>query len=332
MAELSGTGVDRVRTDPGGRPASGPSPLLPYRILAAILLSMGVILALFGLFPPDPRINIAIDYAMAAVLLLTGVVVRFVGPRSRNGWILDAAIAVSALVAAVGAACYPREIGQMSAGLALVLLGAFTGYFRGRLAARWHLVLMLALFGTGLLVNPLFSSPFYYLLICGVVSTVTLMISVLSVRLRDEAMHDSLTGLLNRRGLDVAAHPAVAGAQRCGKPVTVGLIDVDDFKSYNDAHGHLAGDRVLTDLADAWRGEVRRSDIVARFGGDEFAVVLLDAREDDIIDLTDRVRGREGSSWSAGFTQWEDGEDLYDALSRADRNLYAAKDEKRSGS
>ena len=93
-------------------------------------------------------------------------------------------------------------------------------------------------------------------------------------RLRYVADHDGLTGLLNRRGFETAMNEHLALASRYGGGGALVLLDVDHFKYINDARGHQAGDRVLMSLAQSLAGRLRESDVVARIGGDEFAILL----------------------------------------------------------
>jgi diguanylate cyclase (GGDEF)-like protein len=103
------------------------------------------------------------------------------------------------------------------------------------------------------------------------------------------------------------------------------MIGLDSFKGYNDEHGHPAGDRLLAELTDAWQCELRLSDLIARYGGDEFALILPRTTEAEARELVSRLRAAHPASWSVGFGLWPDGEDLYDALARADRALFTAK-------
>jgi diguanylate cyclase len=93
-------------------------------------------------------------------------------------------------------------------------------------------------------------------------------------RLEQRVDEDDLTGLINRRGFDRLFSQAVAFADRYAEEAVLVLIDIDDFKMVNDTLGHLAGDKALLALAGLMRQKLRRSDAVARIGGDEFAVLL----------------------------------------------------------
>jgi diguanylate cyclase (GGDEF)-like protein len=145
----------------------------------------------------------------------------------------------------------------------------------------------------------------------------------LLARLTEIALTDELTGLPNRRAWDRHLEEAI----RAAEPVCVAVLDLDFFKSYNDDHGHQAGDRLLKEAAAAWRAQLRATDALARYGGEEFAVLL---RGDDlqaarrVVDRL-RVATPRGQSCSAGIARREAGEDGAALLRRADDALYRAK-------
>lgn len=103
------------------------------------------------------------------------------------------------------------------------------------------------------------------------------------------ATTDHMTGLLNRRGLDIAARSLVSTAQRLGQPVTVWFMDIDGLKATNDRVGHDAGDELIRAVATALAQSARLGDLVARVGGDEFTVIGLGAGGDP-EDLAKRIR------------------------------------------
>ena len=146
-----------------------------------------------------------------------------------------------------------------------------------------------------------------------------------------QASTDSLTGLVNRRRLETMFSPLLLETT----PVAVVLADVDDFKDLNDRHGHDAGDRALRAFAAALRGEVRPGDIVCRYGGEEFVVVLPKCSAEDAQRVFQRVQKRVGAIGDDGrlprFTAsygitWSEGTTaLEDLISDADAALYEAK-------
>jgi diguanylate cyclase (GGDEF)-like protein len=107
---------------------------------------------------------------------------------------------------------------------------------------------------------------------------------------RELAMTDALTGCLNRRALEKHAASELAHALRHGRPCSVVIVDLDHFKKINDIHGHAAGDAVLTETGALLRGAVRPGDVVARFGGEEFCVLLRETNLDRAGQAAERLR------------------------------------------
>ncbi|MRS12749.1 MAG: diguanylate cyclase [Actinobacteria bacterium] len=110
-----------------------------------------------------------------------------------------------------------------------------------------------------------------------------------NLRLAVYATHDMLTGLYNRRALQTHLPQWSAWSARYGHPLTVLLIDVDFFKAVNDTHGHAEGDKALQAIARALRKATRASDLVIRYGGDEFAVIAPETDADEYRELCDRI-------------------------------------------
>ena len=158
-----------------------------------------------------------------------------------------------------------------------------------------------------------------------------------SVRLqRDAASTDDLTGLLNRRGFQAAARELVARQAKSGGQISVLVFDLDHFKSINDRFGHLVGDQTLRTFAATAAGNMRSSDVVARFGGEEFAAMLPGSLADattvaervrmTFAALTETVCGHPvGATVSVGAASAEPGADVGTLLAAADRALYRAK-------
>jgi diguanylate cyclase (GGDEF)-like protein len=135
---------------------------------------------------------------------------------------------------------------------------------------------------------------------------------------------DPLTGLPNRRAWDEVLASAIGSGIR---QLCVAAIDIDRFKECNDSEGHQAGDKLLRDAAESWRQVLRNGDIIARCGGDEFAVLMPDCDTEKAKGICDRLCRAlpEGKSASIGVTQWNGQEDAEALLARADQALYEAK-------
>jgi len=156
-------------------------------------------------------------------------------------------------------------------------------------------------------------------------------------RLAVDSQTDALTGLTNRRSLLVGMGALGRLAERAGGTVAVLMVDVDDFKQVNDRHGHQRGDQVLARIARAVRQAVRRSDVVARFGGDELLIFLPELRPALLSELAEKVRYAiaaiadevEGVTASVGAAAMRIEGDVDAALQRligrADESLHEAK-------
>ncbi|MEW5763557.1 MAG: response regulator [Acidobacteriota bacterium] len=149
---------------------------------------------------------------------------------------------------------------------------------------------------------------------------------------------DGLTGLLNHTHMKEQIVVEVARSRRVGSPLSLAMIDVDRFKEVNDTHGHATGDRVLKSLSYLLRQRLRRTDVLGRFGGDEFAVLLTDTTADRAAGILDEVRAAfaqvihpaEGTTvtctLSVGVAGLEEGMDAQSLSEAADRALYLAKE------
>ncbi len=111
-----------------------------------------------------------------------------------------------------------------------------------------------------------------------------------SRRLEQMSQTDHLTQVANRRHLFDRLSQEISRAQRLQEPLSLTILDVDHFKQVNDTHGHVCGDQVLMQLATLLRESLRRYDLVGRYGGEEFCLVLPNTRLDDALHLVDRLR------------------------------------------
>jgi diguanylate cyclase len=148
---------------------------------------------------------------------------------------------------------------------------------------------------------------------------------------------DQLTGALNRRGLDDALEREAARARRAGAFVCIALIDIDNFKRINDAYGHQVGDIVLVHLVAIIKQTIRSNDLIGRYGGEEFMLILPDSRLDEAVAVLGRLQRRlaeQAICWgeqkllvtfSAGIAAHAPAEALEALIRRTDAALYEAK-------
>jgi diguanylate cyclase (GGDEF)-like protein len=148
------------------------------------------------------------------------------------------------------------------------------------------------------------------------------------VRVAGDSEIDSVTGLANRRGLDRALSRDLAAAERNSSPLAFAFVDLDHFKKVNDTGGHSAGDRLLRLVAQAWSRQLPAGALLARQGGDEFAVLLPSFGEAEAIDVVEGLRrslDAIGHSCSAGVASYAQGLSNSSLKNRADVALYQAK-------
>jgi diguanylate cyclase (GGDEF)-like protein/hemerythrin-like metal-binding protein len=149
-----------------------------------------------------------------------------------------------------------------------------------------------------------------------------------------QADTDALTGLLNRLGFNGAFSREFERARRYHQPLSVVILDLDHFKRVNDEHGHAAGDKVLAGVARLLESSVRESDVIARWGGEEFVVVAVMTEERGAAQLAEKLRARMAAAepgpsgavtGSFGVAELKPGDSIEGLLHRADQALYRAK-------
>ncbi|MDR3580236.1 MAG: GGDEF domain-containing protein [Oryzomonas sp.] len=146
---------------------------------------------------------------------------------------------------------------------------------------------------------------------------------------------DPLTGVGNRRMLIKRLEEEVVRAQRYQRPLTVAFFDIDHFKNINDTYGHSSGDMVLSRVAESLKSGLRDCDLLGRFGGEEFVVLLPETTMDKASKVAERMRAdiehmrlpqiTRSITASVGLAELQDNESGEDLLERSDRALYRAK-------
>jgi len=155
--------------------------------------------------------------------------------------------------------------------------------------------------------------------------------------LKEMAIHDPLTGLKNRRFFDMYIPHEVKRVNRSKESLAVVVIDVDNFKDINDAHGHIFGDQMLKACADILHGSIRGTDLLFRFGGDEFLIVMSRAGDLEAGIVINRINQRleqwnetatgqkSRLSFSIGYSLLTDSRELQEVMSEADQRMYEDK-------
>jgi diguanylate cyclase (GGDEF)-like protein len=229
-------------------------------VLALLMLANNLI---FGVWSPDPKMRIGCNFFMFAVVHIVcarALFVRIAQPLRTAYWLAAGSVSVIALLAVL------RLISVLFAPEGSVRMFTATG------------------------VNP---GVFFFASLAQMSMSFAFMLLInytLANELKELASTDSLTGILNRRTIEVEVMRQLAQVKRSGENVAIMMIDVDHFKQINDRFGHPAGDEVLRQLANLMRSIVRGTDYIARYGGEEFCILLPGTGEIQAAALAERFR------------------------------------------
>jgi diguanylate cyclase (GGDEF)-like protein len=213
-----------------------------------------------------------------------------------------------------------------SAGCYYTWISILAFYFLPTRQALAHLAFMGVVYAVALANVHAPGGPGQWVVTIGTAAVGGLVVGHLVGRLRQQAGTDVLTGLANRRNWEQTLERELSRAWRQHLPVSVAVIDLDDFKGLNDRAGHQAGDRVLKDVSAAWGDVIRDEDVLARPGGDEFGLVLPNCGQAEALQILGRLRQRTPElPFSAGLAAWDGTEHASSLMERADIALYRAK-------
>jgi diguanylate cyclase (GGDEF)-like protein len=319
-------------------PAPGPASIIGVNVLGALSLTLQLdaILLFYGQ-------RLSRWWAVLAPLALTPVLGLFAAQGELR--VAVAGILFGGVMAAVAGCANRLHTGERRLGNRLLVLGYLVAATALALRAATALVRPAAYLG--------FRGEGMVAALSGLVAfVVTLMTSfgfLLMHRERTEeqvaqlAMLDPLTGVFNRRSFFDLAERALSQALRHSRPLSLVLLDLDHFKRINDTHGHLTGDGVLKHFVAVVQAGLRKGDLLSRYGGEEFCVLLPDAAAEDAGALAERLRaaveaspyrGGDSPVWitiSAGVASVRPSDQaLTSVVQRADAGLYAAKREGRN--
>ena len=291
----------------------------------AMIYGIGGAMCLFAAaFPLSPEAPVGLARVIGCVCLLAAAFILRFGRRFPPLGLQFAALAGTLTNAVLVSAC-TTNYGAALNSFAWLWIGIYAGQFFEQRAVRIQCAAIIVASGVALHLSGLPGMVTAWVLVAGSSVLASEALARVNSRLRRQLTIDPLTGLLNRVGLAVASERVRSLAARDGKPVSIALIDLDGFKRVNDLRGHAAGDELLSDLGRAWEAQLRGSEVLARFGGDEFALVMAGAAPADADGPLERLRTASAAQWSAGVVEWKRGETLDLALARADAELYRVK-------
>lgn len=243
-------------------------------------------------------------------------------------WRVKLALPVALAAAAISIAVtlfLPVPTGAAMAAFLLIGLISLVATRSGPVETRLWVVAVSVIFGFGVMAGDTPQPLGIWLVFVVFAASQGEIIGRSSRSLRLAATTDPLTGLNNLNGLNGQLASLIPTCRRLGTPITVVVLDLDDFKELNDREGHVAGDRILRQCADIWRSQVRAEDVLARIGGDEFLLVLPGATPDDAVGTITRLQSKSPVGWCHGVAQMNRDEGLEECLLRADADLYRSK-------
>jgi diguanylate cyclase (GGDEF)-like protein len=306
--------------------AGTPAEVSVLAVMALIVGAGCLALAAFPLADDAPRglmVGLGlVGVTVAVTLVLAGANVSPVR--------LHVTVVLYTTLIGVMVAVAATEQGLMMSALGYIWTAVYVAFFFRPRVARRYSALMIAALGLSLLSARAPTDLSVWIIISTMIWVAVAVLTNLNSRLRADAHTDALTGLLNRTGFAVAAAQQRAMAVRRGEPLALAVIDLDDFKLVNDRGGHAAGDRLLVDLAGVWTASLRPGDLLARFGGDEFVLLLAGAAENQVDTVLARLARSHAAPWTAGAVVCSDEESLEEAIERADARLYVAKEPRRN--
>ncbi len=218
--------------------------------------------------------------------------------------------------------------GAISSVISLVWLVVHQAVFAPARVARTWLAASVATLVVGIAAQPAISGVVAGIVMIQLGATLVVAVeAVIRVQARVQGLttYDRLTGAVNRLGLELAVNHAMAFSSRNGEPTALAMIDLDDFKTVNDEHGHLVGDARLRETVDNWRQALRETDVVSRYGGDEFIVLFPRTDLGTARALLHRLAEVSPVAWTAGVALVRPDEPLEDAIRRADEAMYETR-------
>lgn len=295
-------------------------------LVVMLLVSAGAA-ALGALLPMTPAAPVELN-ACLAVVGFTMVAAAWSTPSWSPWPLVGPAVVVAGVAGIVAAAETPGGTATGTLGFVWVVL--YTALCCSRRTARTYVCPVAAALAAALAVNPFPGAVHTWAYVVLTAAAAGEALSGTVQRLHRLAVTDPLTGLLNRAGLRRATGPVLLAAERSGDDVTVLVLDLDGFNEVNDVHGHAAGDALLVQLAHVWPQELRPGDLLGRWGGDEFVLVLPATDLASARAVVERLAARSTAAWSYGLASSRPGSSLDGLLRDADADLYRAKSRRRA--
>jgi diguanylate cyclase (GGDEF)-like protein len=321
--------MPKIMSDRRGR--LGSLMLKPYRVAAIFpLAAAGAILTSLPFSHWTHRSFVTL--LILAAIALSASSTRFVLGNRPPAWSLHLDVLFGLVFVSVLNSIQPRA--DVNFAVLYIWIAVFAALYFRPLFAVLHLGGVGAAYAVVLVLSPGIANPATtWMAIFGSAAVLSVVTIGLVNVLRSTSREDVLTGLANRRAWDDRLDEELERARRNNTSLSLAMIDVDNFKAVNDRGGHPAGDRLLCEFADGWRGVIREGgDFLARLSGDEFGVMAPNINELGIQCLAQRLQEITpgGVFCSVGVATWDGIESATELFRRADEAMYRAKRERRA--
>ena len=295
----------------------------------ALMFGAGSVLALGVLWLPGTGVVDTVPWALNASIAIPVALLlwRFGGRLPVPA--LHACLAAGSVIVAAGMVFGNGTSLTVAAGFFYIWVSLYVFSFFSWKAGALHLAGNAALLTTALHVSDVQAAIAVVTLITGTAAVVGVVTGLTRAELVRLATADHLTRLPNRAHLEHALAIEHARSVRTGAGYSVLIIDLDGFKQVNDTKGHQAGDRLLVECAGRWTGQLRPTDTLVRYGGDEFLVLAPASDAEGANAFAQRLVNASPTPCSVGAATWQPGDQPDDVLRRADQQLYASKRQSR---
>jgi diguanylate cyclase (GGDEF)-like protein len=293
-------------------------------LLAALYLVSGALCFAGAAWPMDADTPVGLLWGLGVIGVVAGVALAAYGRPLEPELVHTAVAAVSVLVAVL-AWHSATAVGIVGLGPALIAVALYVAHVLPLPAARAHAVFLVVVSSAGAAAAEPSGFLQAWVALAVTVLALTEAQGRLARRLHDAADTDPLTAVANRRAWETEASRHLSRALRTGEPLSIAILDLDDFKQVNDQEGHGAGDALLRDLASGWTTRLRHADLLGRYGGDEFVLCLPATDAEGAAELLAQLEETHCFRWTVGLATVRRGDTLSSVLARADEDLYQRK-------
>lgn len=291
----------------------------------ALMFAVGALLALAVPFIPHGGGIDTVGWLVNASLALPVAAVLLLAPHRIPAAAYHVVLVVGGVVVANGIWFGNGGAASIAASFFYIWVPLYAFWAWDWTVASLHVAADAILLAIALTVVGVSGAAAVWLIIIGTAAVAGVVVGFMRRELSALAVVDPLTQLPNRHSLHETLQREILRLRRHPDPLAVAIIDVDDLKTVNDRDGHQAGDQLLRTAAREWRSALRATDVLVRYGGDEFIAVMPRTTAAEAHEVLGRLAATSAARFSAGVVEWLPGDEPDTLIERADTLLYAGK-------